>query len=295
MTAYLVLRDHPLSPGQSGPSLTVEPAEADAYASEAALNQSLIRVEAGEQLTERQALQALMLASADNVAQILGRWDAGSDSAFLNEMNSAAATLGMTHTHFTDPSGYDSGTRSTATDLLILANTAMANPAFTDIVDETSATIPLQGTVTNYNALLGVDGVDGIKTGSTAAAGGCLLFAARHSVDGHEVTLVGVVLGIPGSVTSMLPNTMDAARDLLVSAEEQLTTATVAPSGTTLATLSGGTAASTNLASPTALTITGWPGLTLALAVAGTPSSPTFTITAPNGATLDTAPLSPQS
>ena len=227
MTAYLVLRDHPLGAGQGGPVITVLPSEAAAYAHEVALNQSLVRVKSGEQLTERQALQALMLASADNVAQILGRWDAGSVTTFLAEMNAAAASLGMAHTRFTDPSGYDAGTRSTAPDLLILGTAAMANPAFAQVVAERSATIPVQGAVTNYNALLGTHGVIGIKTGSMSASGGCLLFAAQESVGRREVMLIGVVLGVRGS-GSMLSNTMAAVRVLLRSVESQLTSAMVA-------------------------------------------------------------------
>jgi serine-type D-Ala-D-Ala carboxypeptidase (penicillin-binding protein 5/6) len=294
MTAYLILHDHPLDTDQDGPSITVLASEADAYAGEAALNQSLVHVQTGEQLTERQALQALMLASADNIAQILGRWDAGSDSAFLTRMNATAAALGMAHTHFTDPSGYDPGTRSTATDLLTLAGNAMHQPAFAQIVDETSATIPLQGTITNYNTLLGTDGVFGIKTGSTAAAGGCLLFTAHHTIDGHQATLIGVVLGIPGGETTMLPNTMTAARDLLVSTEDTLVQATIAQQGTALAAITTGSAP-TQLTAPQNLTITAWPGLTLTLTLttAGTPTNPTLTITAPNETTLITSPLTP--
>src|SRR5947207_1334082 len=66
MTAYLVLRDHPLRPADDGPALTVSAQEAAAYDTEAAGRQSLVRVAAGEVLTERQALEALLLPSADN-------------------------------------------------------------------------------------------------------------------------------------------------------------------------------------------------------------------------------------
>jgi serine-type D-Ala-D-Ala carboxypeptidase (penicillin-binding protein 5/6) len=81
MTGYLILADHPLAAGRPGPTLTVAAAEAGAYQAELAANESLIPVRAGERLTERQALEALLLPSADNVAQILARWDAGSRAA----------------------------------------------------------------------------------------------------------------------------------------------------------------------------------------------------------------------
>ena len=68
---------------------------------------SLVPVAAGETLTEGQALEALLLPSADNMGWILARWDAGSRAAFAALMNTAARRLGMTGTRYTDPSGLD--------------------------------------------------------------------------------------------------------------------------------------------------------------------------------------------
>jgi D-alanyl-D-alanine carboxypeptidase (penicillin-binding protein 5/6) len=64
-----------------------------------------------------------------------------------------------------------------------------------DIVAKPTATIPTVGTVVNTNKLLGIDGVDGIKTGTTDEAGACLLFAVDVPVGESSVTVVGVVLG----------------------------------------------------------------------------------------------------
>ena len=69
-----------------------------------------------EQLTELQALQALLLPSANNIAAVLARWDGGSAGRFVARMNATARSLGMTHTRYTDPSGYDDATVSTAAD-----------------------------------------------------------------------------------------------------------------------------------------------------------------------------------
>jgi serine-type D-Ala-D-Ala carboxypeptidase (penicillin-binding protein 5/6) len=70
-----------------------------------------VAVEAGEAISERQALEALLLPSADNMAWILARWDAGGQAGFTAKMNAAARTLGMTGTGYTDPSrdGNDRG------------------------------------------------------------------------------------------------------------------------------------------------------------------------------------------
>src|SRR6266487_1628572 len=98
MTAYVILHDHPLAAGQSGPEIVVQPPEAAAYSAQARDGDSLVPVAAGEALTERQALEALLLPSADNMAWILARWDAGSQAAFVTRMNATARHLGMTGT-----------------------------------------------------------------------------------------------------------------------------------------------------------------------------------------------------
>ena len=155
-------------------------------------------IAAGEQLTERQALQALLLPSANNIAAVLARWDAGSADRFVARMNATARSLGMTHTRYTDPSGYDDATVSTAADQVRIVDRAMRLPVFASIVATPSATLPVAGTVHNTNTLLGHNGFVGVKTGSTAAAGGCFAFRAIRWIDGKRTTITGVVLGQPG-------------------------------------------------------------------------------------------------
>src|SRR5256884_5704133 len=168
MTAYLVLRDHPLRPGQDGPAITLTDADVADTDGRAGRDESVAPIAAGEQLTERQALQALLLPSANNIAAVLARWDAGSADLFVARMNAAARSLGMTHTSYTDPSGYDDGTVSTAADQVRIVDRAMRLPVFASIVATASATLPVAGTVHNTNALLGHNGFVGVKTGSDA-------------------------------------------------------------------------------------------------------------------------------
>jgi D-alanyl-D-alanine carboxypeptidase (penicillin-binding protein 5/6) len=198
MTAYLVLRDHPLRLGQDGPTITLTDTDVVDTGFRRGRQESVVPVAAGERLTERQALQALLLPSANNIAAVLARWDAGSTDRFVARMNAAARSLGMTRTRYTDPSGYDDATVSTAADQLRLVDRAMRLPVFASIVATRSATLPVAGTVRNTNALLGLGGFVGVKTGSTAAAGGCFAFRAVRWVDGTRTTITGVVLGQPG-------------------------------------------------------------------------------------------------
>jgi D-alanyl-D-alanine carboxypeptidase (penicillin-binding protein 5/6) len=223
MTAYILLRDHPLDAGEPGPRIVVRPGEAAAYPAEARNGDSLVAVASGEQLTERQALEALLLPSADNIAWILARWDAGSRAAFAVKMNSTARQLGMTDTRYTDPSGLAASTTSTAADQVRLGMAAMKEPALAQIVAMSSAVIPVAGLVRNTNALLGQDGITGLKTGSDTAAGGCILLSAWHQARGQRTLIIAATFGQPGTSTTMLPNALQASHQLLLALDQALT------------------------------------------------------------------------
>ncbi|HZD98925.1 MAG TPA: D-alanyl-D-alanine carboxypeptidase, partial [Micromonosporaceae bacterium] len=255
--------------------LRVTRAEALAFRHQVALGQSLVPVRSGEVLTEGQALQALMLASADNVAQILGRWDAGSVPAFLKKMNAEAKALGMTHTHYTDPSGYDKRTKSTAADQMKLANVALHLPGYAKIASQRTAVIPVAGKIQNWNKLLGEPGVIGIKTGSMSAAGGCLLFAARSNVAGHHVTIIGTVLGQRSSRVGDLNQAFVSSHNLLAAVNKALRPVTIVKKNQVVAKVPG---TNTVLVSARDLTIAGWKGMRV-------PSHVTATVKkgAPNG------------
>jgi D-alanyl-D-alanine carboxypeptidase (penicillin-binding protein 5/6) len=198
MTAYLVLRDQPLRPGQDGPTITVTDADVADTERRRGQQESVVSIAVGEQLTELQALQALLLPSANNIAAVLARWDAGSADRFVARMNATARSLGMAHTRYTDPSGYEDATVSTAADQVRIVDRAMRLPVFARIVATPSVTLPVAGTVHNTNTLLGYNGFVGVKTGSTAAAGGCFAFRAIRWIGGKQMTITGVVLGQPG-------------------------------------------------------------------------------------------------
>jgi D-alanyl-D-alanine carboxypeptidase (penicillin-binding protein 5/6) len=205
MTAYLVLGD------SDDVTVTVTDDDVADTQRRAEQDESIVAVAVGETLTERQALTAILLPSANNVAAMLAREVAGSQDAFVARMNDMAHSLGMRHTSYTDPSGYDEGTRSTADDQLILAQRAMRVPEFAALVALRSAELPVAGTIHNTDTLLGKDGFVGIKTGSDDAAGGCFMFRAHRP--GGDVT--GVVLGRRGH--NLISAGLSAAQDLATS------------------------------------------------------------------------------
>jgi D-alanyl-D-alanine carboxypeptidase (penicillin-binding protein 5/6) len=213
MTAYVVLRHHPLSAGESGPRFVVD--EADVADTEARRRdgQSVIDVRAGEELTEREALMAILLPSANNVAVLVARQVSGSVPAFVDEMNRTAQALHMSHTTYTDPSGYDDGTVSTARDQLRLARVVARDATLAGMMATRAYWLPVAGEVTNTNTLLGQDGFAGMKTGSDEAAGGCFMFRAVWPAVSGQRSVIGVVLGQRGH--SLITAALYAARQLV--------------------------------------------------------------------------------
>ncbi|WP_307834455.1 D-alanyl-D-alanine carboxypeptidase family protein [Paractinoplanes lichenicola] len=278
MTAYVILKNHPLEGDEEGPSLTVTAADVADYQGRIASNQSLVPVQVGQKLTERDAIEALMLPSANNIAHQLAIWDAGSEAAFVDKMNAAAAELGMTDTKYTDPSGYLPTTISTASDQVKLGRAALKMEVFAEIVALESAQFPVTGKIKNYNDLLGVEGVFGIKTGSTDEAGGNLLFSAHLTVGGRKLTIVGAVFNQPGLHTpEQLANVNREVKALLKAVRQTVKQYTLLPADPVGEVRTAWGATST-VRPATPLKVVGWPGLPVTLKANTT--APGATVTA---------------
>lgn len=259
MTAYVVLQEHPLKEGAEGFRIRITEDDVEDLGERAGLNQSVVEVQAGEVLSERQALEALLLPSANNVAALLAIHEAGSIEAFVAEMNETAEELGMDHTRYTDPSGFEATTVSTAADQIKLARVAMDDRAFAEIVALPSAEIPVAGSVPNLNRLVGYDGYVGIKTGSDQAAGGCLLFARRIQVGGRTLTILGAVLDQRGD--ELVDAALDAADRLAGSVADAIGVRTVLPAGTRVLVASAADGSRVAGVTTKAVRSLGWPGM----------------------------------
>jgi serine-type D-Ala-D-Ala carboxypeptidase (penicillin-binding protein 5/6) len=198
MTAYVVLHDYPLAPNDPGPTITVTQADVDDYNSDTVDDDANAQVTLGEKLTEQQVMRGLLVHSADNYADLLARWDAGSVPAFVAKMNAATVHLGMSQSHWADPSGVSPSSVSTAADMLKVAAPDMANAEIASIVKMTSVTLPVAGTISTYTPLLGLEGVIGVKSGFTSAAGGCDVLAAVRTLHGRPVLLLAAVTAQTG-------------------------------------------------------------------------------------------------
>jgi D-alanyl-D-alanine carboxypeptidase (penicillin-binding protein 5/6) len=187
---------------------------------------------AGDALSIRDLLYAALLQS-DNIAaytlavhvggqlRTTSPADArrlGPVGVFVRQMNALGTRLGMTRTVFLNPHGLDGGEyglpQSTALDLAKLARYAMSKPAFRFYVSQKERRITIQRggeslgfRLKNTNELLGVEGVDGVKTGRTSRAGDCLILsAARDPETRHEGDTVYIT---PRRITVVLLSSQD--------------------------------------------------------------------------------------
>lgn len=186
-----------------------------ATASEFAINSvpsgySTANIQIGETLSVKDLLYALMLQSANESAVILAEHVSGSQEAFANLMNEKAKELGCKNTHFVNPNGiHNENHYTTAYDLALIAQYAMKNQTFRDIVKTTSFTLPAttsypseSRTYANTNNLIIYDArnrpdnyyykyATGVKTGYTSAAKNCLVASAEK----NGIEYISVVLG----------------------------------------------------------------------------------------------------
>jgi D-alanyl-D-alanine carboxypeptidase (penicillin-binding protein 5/6) len=191
MTAYLALKH--LKPSQMIAAPNYHPS---------ASAEIELGLRPGERLRVRDLLYGLLLPSASDAAETLAVGVAGSESAFVTEMNQTAQQLGLTDTSYANPIGLDDPDNySSAHDLVKLASILLKNPLFARIVNTPSATLHSGDhprTVTSRDTLLNeVPWINGVKTGHTLGAGFVLVGSGTQD----STTLISAVLGAPDEPT----------------------------------------------------------------------------------------------
>ncbi len=151
---------------------------------------SSMYLEAGEKLTLEQLMYGLLLVSGNDAADAIANSVGGTASSFVGRMNTRAAALGMTDTHYANPHGLpDANHFSSALDMAILGRTALGNTTVARIAGTRSTHLPgngrtknVQRNLVNHNKLLGwFPGAWGGKTGYTNSAGRCFVGSARRN------------------------------------------------------------------------------------------------------------------
>lgn len=208
ITALAVIQQKPLAIGEQGPNITMTVADVTIYKKYVAQGGSVVPVKAGEKISEYQALQAMLIPSANNIADGLANWAFGSEVNYLKYANDLLQGLSLQQTHVADASGFSPKSVSSAHDLVILGQKLLASPVLAQIVGQSYAVTTVASMVSNTNWLLGTEGVAGIKTGNTDQAGGCFLFTANRTIGGQPIKVVGAILGAPDrnkAITDSLP------------------------------------------------------------------------------------------
>ncbi len=200
ITALAVLKQKPLEPGQQGPMITLTSEDIAIYNEYVRNSGAVVQIEEGEQISQYQALQAMLQPSANNMADALARWAFGSIDAYNVYANAMVKELNITNTTISDASGFSPKTTSTASDMVELGKLYIQNSLLKEIALQTGSTIPFVGPIKNYNATLNKDGVVGIKIGNTDEAGRCFLVA---DIRDNGVISIAATMGAEELSTAM--------------------------------------------------------------------------------------------
>ncbi len=257
VTVLAVLEKHPLMTGKQGPELTMTAADVELYNKYYREGGAYVKVEKGEKISQYQALQAILLPSANNMADSLAIWAFGSMEKYHEYANDMLARYGLKNTVVAaDASGMLPASKSTPGDLILLGDRALQNPVVAEIVRQPSATIPVHGVIYSANSRLGLDGIIGIKTGLTDEAGGCFLFAAKYTAkNGKTAMIIGVIMGAPN-----LRDALVGSKPLLDSAKPYFAVKTPVKAGEVFATLTTPWLESVDVTAKTDITLLAWKG-----------------------------------
>lgn len=209
MTLSLVL--DAISAGEVNPTQEIVPSP-EAWARNQPAHSSVMFLGPNQKLTINELLQGLIVDSGNDAAVELAIRVSGSERNFVDLMNAKAAEMGYSSFHFTDPAGIDDGNRVGARDLADFCRRFLSlyPDTLQNLFSVRELTYPRPENVTqgshdvpitqnNRNELLGhYDGVDGLKTGFTDAAGYNMAVTAQR----NGMRLIGVLLGIPGNSTA---------------------------------------------------------------------------------------------
>lgn len=234
ITVLAVLEKQPLKIGEQGPTFTMGDADVALFEKYYSQGGAYVKVEEGTQLSLYQMLQAILLPSANNIADALAITTFGSMETYHEYANEMLNRLGLNQTIVAgDASGMLPVSKSTPTDLVRLGDLALQNPVVAEIAAQPSATLPVHGIIYSANSRLGYNNIIGIKTGLTDEAGGCFLFAAKYTVKGAPpVTMIGVVTGMP-----TLSSALAASTPLINSAKPYFVVKTPVKAGDVFGTL----------------------------------------------------------
>jgi D-alanyl-D-alanine carboxypeptidase (penicillin-binding protein 5/6) len=220
ITALAILQKAPIEPGSTGDIITLTEKDEQYFDEYYSIEGTITAVIAGQQMSQYEALQAMLLPSSNNMSDSLVDRYFDSREEYLLYANAMLAEFGLVQTYVADASGFSPSSVSIPSEMIVIGQKALQNPIIAGIVAQPTATIAVGGDIRNYNALIYDEGVTGIKPGSTDEAGLTLLFSADAiDVNGEKVTIIGAVMGITDYGVYL-----EGSRSMIRQAREQVAT-----------------------------------------------------------------------
>lgn len=197
ITALAVLEKAPITPGEKGDMITLTAQDEQYYWDYIAIEGTVTAVTAGQQISQYETLQTILLASSNNMSDTLVDYYFDSKEEYINYANNLLEEMGLIYTEVVDTTGFSPENVSTPTEQLLIGKKSLENAVIAEIVAQKDATVSVAGEIPNYNALIDLPYVTGLKPGLTDEAGYCLLFSMdTPNSEGEIVTTIGVVMGM---------------------------------------------------------------------------------------------------
>lgn len=256
ITALCILEKKPIMRGEQGPLLTMGADDVARYRAEVARDGTTFAVNEGDQLSEYEALEAILLPSANNIADTAAIWAFGSLESYRSYAQAFVYRNGMSNTTIgPDASGYDPSTTSTPADLIKLAKLSLKNSVLMEIAGKQSAVIGDGVQINNHNLLAGKNGVTGLKTGRNDENSGALLFTATVGKGEQAVNLTGIVIN-----AGTLSRALSGTSELIDSLSDEFPKSIIAKSGAVVGTARTAWGSTADIVAEKDLTIQHWAG-----------------------------------
>ncbi len=193
VTAMVVLDRVPLAPTEQGPQLTVDEGVAIRTEELAANGAQIAPAVAGTTVSLRQALGLMVTTSAANYSYLVAEQVFGSEAAFVDAAESWITATGLSDTVVVDPAGLSPSNVSTPADMVKLARIVLTNDVVVELASQPFVASPSDPSsrLQNTNGLLGVDGIDGLKTGDLGPYGASIIVTAPVGEETAIVVLLG--------------------------------------------------------------------------------------------------------
>jgi D-alanyl-D-alanine carboxypeptidase (penicillin-binding protein 5/6) len=237
LTALVVLEQKPLGANELGEPIYFGVEDTARFSQTVANGGSAIAIPQDTTITYREALDAVLVDSANNIADKLAIWAFGSVDNYIKAEKNYATRQFLLGTTVTDASGLLPTTKTTPNDMIKIAKLAMGSPAISAVVKQQTATLADGRVIHNTNTLLGIEGIVGLKTGNTDEAGFCLVASKLIKINGRDKLIYSAVFGQPtrevanSATTTLLAEIENGFEETFIASKNQAISSYEAPWG----------------------------------------------------------------